>query len=83
MQRDGDTGDSSKPRIVLFCVNRSVIKPVAVIPHVFKISCYCETVTNVLIERLLCRFFSHGMKYVVCQNTFMQTFGIYVFIVTV
>jgi len=30
MQRDSDTADSGKPRIVLYCVKRSMSKSVAV-----------------------------------------------------
>jgi len=46
---------NGKPRIVLYCVKRTMSKPVAVLPQVLKIHCYRETVTNVLIKRLLCR----------------------------
>ena len=34
MQRDRDTADTGKPRIVLFCVKRSMSKSVAVLKYV-------------------------------------------------
>jgi len=34
MQRDSDTADSAKPRIVIHCVKRSMSKAVAVLPQV-------------------------------------------------
>jgi len=55
MQRDSYNAGSGKPRIVLYCVKKSINKPVAVLPQVLKIHCYCETVTSVSIKRLLCR----------------------------
>jgi len=47
MQRDSDTADSGKPRIVLYCVKMGMSKSVAVLPQVRKIHCWCETVINV------------------------------------
>jgi len=34
MQRDSDIADSNKPRIVLYCVKKSMSKSVAVLPQV-------------------------------------------------
>jgi len=39
MQQDSDTAHSGKPSIVLYCVKRSMNKPVAVLPHFWKIHC--------------------------------------------
>jgi len=39
MQRDVDTADNGKPRIVSYCVKRSMSKSVAVLPQVRKIHC--------------------------------------------
>jgi len=39
MQRDSDTADSAKPRIVIYCMKRSISKYVAVLPQVGKIHC--------------------------------------------
>jgi len=39
MQRDGDTADNGKPRIVSYCVKRSMSKYVAVLPQIWKIHC--------------------------------------------
>jgi len=39
MQRDSDTADSGKPRMVIHCVKRSMSKSVAVLPQVRKIHC--------------------------------------------
>jgi len=55
MQRDSGTAGSGKPRIVLYCVKRRMSEPVAVLTQVLKIHSYWETVTNVLIKRLVCR----------------------------
>jgi len=35
MQRNNDTADSGKPRLVLYCVKRSMSKSVAVLPQVW------------------------------------------------
>jgi len=55
MQRGSDTADSGKPRLVLYCVKRSMSKPVAVLRQVLKVHCWGKTVINVnsLIKRLL------------------------------
>jgi len=70
-QRDSDTAESGKPRIVLFCVKRSMSKSAAVPPQVRKIHCEFETVINVpewiaLITRLLCR-----PLFTQCKNTWL------------
>jgi len=39
MQRDSDTADSGKPRIVIYCVERSKSKSVAMLPQIWKIHC--------------------------------------------
>jgi len=39
MQRDSNTADSGKPRIVLYCVKRSMSKSVAVFTQVCKSHC--------------------------------------------
>jgi len=39
MQRDSDTADSGKPRVVVYCVKISMSKSVAVLPQVWKIHC--------------------------------------------
>jgi len=39
MQQDGDTADNGKPRIVSYCVKRSMSKSVVVLPQVWKIRC--------------------------------------------
>jgi len=59
MKRDSDTADSDKPRIVLYCVKRSMSKSAAVVPQGWKVHCQCETDqrarVNSLIKTLLCR----------------------------
>ena len=50
MQRDSDTADSGKPRLVLYCVKTSISQSAAVLQQVWKIYCRgenSETVINV------------------------------------